>query len=419
MQRLVDRPQEAGAHARAPGARSAPSAPRREAHASHHHPGGARRPLLVYAATRVVVLLTAVVASLVVSHDLGRGPWPHLGGPHLGFLRALARWDGAWYLEVAQHGYRVVHAPPGGHASLAFFPLYPLLVRVVSTVTQAPVLVSGIILATLLGGAATWLVWKLASEFAPRDVAERAAILFAVFPGSFVLSMAYSEALMVAAAAACLLFLGRRRWWLAGLAGAVATATRPNALGVVVACAVAAGFAIARRREWRSLVAVAIAPLGELGFFAYLWVARGTPWAWLDVERKVWVDHVDFGSGLVDRVQLWLQHPSLGMDPGRLNPFVGVLGIVAALVGVWWLLRAWYLRRLPPEVAVFALAELALAITSYDIGLRPRLLLAAFPIAIAAAYALRGRWYQIVAWSSTVVLVVLAWVTFVSLAATP
>ena len=56
-------------------------------------------------------------------------------------------------------------------------------------------------------------------------------VLFAVFPGSFVLSFTYSEATLIVLAAACLLFLLREQWWLAGIAAMLGTATRPNGVG--------------------------------------------------------------------------------------------------------------------------------------------------------------------------------------------
>ena len=95
------------------------------------------------------------------------------------------------------------------------------------------------------------------------EVAARAMMMFAVFPGSFVLSFAYSEAALIALCAACLLLLLLdERWVLAGLVGALATATRPNGVAIVVACAVASFIAIRQRRDWTSLAAPLLSPIG-------------------------------------------------------------------------------------------------------------------------------------------------------------
>ena len=49
-------------------------------------------------------------------------------------------------------------------------------------------------------------------------------ILIALFPGSFVLSMAYSEALMLTIVALCFIALRDKHWLWAGILAAMATA---------------------------------------------------------------------------------------------------------------------------------------------------------------------------------------------------
>src|SRR3954447_4144598 len=76
---------------------------------------------------------TAGVAAILT---LGRSPrWPQfdpsgLTAPFGGFPHTLvgpaARWDTTWYLAIALDGYTQVKRT-------AFFPLYPLLVRIVAT----------------------------------------------------------------------------------------------------------------------------------------------------------------------------------------------------------------------------------------------------------------------------------------------
>src|ERR1039457_739108 len=83
-----------------------------------------RRVLRTYGLSRLLVLAAAFVAT-IATRDPGAGPWPQIPGPHIAVLRTLARWDGAWYLDMAQHGYHQVSVWPGGNASFAFFPLFP------------------------------------------------------------------------------------------------------------------------------------------------------------------------------------------------------------------------------------------------------------------------------------------------------
>src|SRR2546423_6140923 len=76
--------------------------------------------LLVFAIAVSVVAVAGVDAGNEANFDQPALTHPFSGLPD-SLLSPLARWDSAWYLDIAHSGY----AGP----STAFFPLYPLLVR--------------------------------------------------------------------------------------------------------------------------------------------------------------------------------------------------------------------------------------------------------------------------------------------------
>ena len=373
-----------------------------------------RTPLLAYLGSRAVVLAAAAVAA-AVGGDPGRGPWPDLPGGGDGVVRALGRFDGGWYLELALRGYPGVDQLDGRLKSLAFFPLYPLTIRGVHDLTGLSPLAVGVLVSTVLGALAVCLVWALVREVQGEEAATRAAAAFAFFPGAFVLSMAYSEALLVAAAAACLLLLVRQQWVAAGLAAAVATAARPNAAVLIGACAWAAAVAIHRRRDWSALWAVGLAPAGLLGYFAFLWVRTGDPLGWFRSQSEAWRDHVDFGGTTIGRVAALVQDPQVSLDTRALNDLVNSIGLLFVVVSVVLLLR-W---RPPGAVAIYGLGVLAMALASDHVGARPRFLLAAFPLVLALGVHLEGRRYAAVLGSSAAALAVFSFLVFGTRAVTP
>jgi hypothetical protein len=373
-----------------------------------------RAPLLAYLASRAVVLAAAAVAA-VRSGDPGRGPWPALPAGGDGVVRALGRFDGGWYLDLALQGYPGVGDLDGGLKSLAFFPLYPLSIRGVHAVTGLSPLAVGVVLSTLLGAVSVVLVWLLVREVEDEAAATRAAAAFAFFPGAFVLSMAYSEALLVAAAGACLYFLVRHQWVAAGLAAAVATAARPNAVVLVGACAWAAAVAVHRRRDWSSLWAVGLAPTGVLGYFAFLWAHTGDPSAWFRSQSEAWRDHVDIAGTTVGRVTALVQDPHLSLGVRELNDLVNTLGLAFVVVSLVLLWR-W---RPPGAVVVYGLGVLAMALASDHVGARPRFLLAAFPLVLAVGVRLRGRLYTAALGTSAAALAVFSFLVFGTRAVTP
>jgi hypothetical protein len=329
---------------------------------------GARRflrPVGIFAASRVVVVVAMWLGTKLV--------------PPLSMAGAASTWDGGWYLLVAGGGYPDA-VPETGGSALAFFPLYPLLVRAVDTLPLLTPIGAAVVVSGIASLCAAVVIWVLGSELLGTEVADRAVTLFAFFPGSFVLSMVYAEGVMLLLSAGCLLALVRRRWLVAGVLAALATAARPNAVAVIGACGWAALTAIRTRGEWRSLVAPALAPLGIVAFLGYLWARTGEATAWFVAQRVGWEERVR-PLAVVDDLRRAAREPLVD-----LNNTVVVVGAVLAVVGFVLLIRA----RVPGEVVVFAAIVLGLALVSETLGPRPRFLLTAFPVFYGVAAALRG-----------------------------
>ncbi len=330
---------------------------------------GVASVLLAWVASRALV----VGAIAVGNHWRGQGQT---------VIDALHLWDGNWYLSAAGgYDYPLV---PVGPVNIAFFPAYPLAIRFASAVTGLSPLVSGVLVAWVFGAAAVVLIWLLVRRVSGDAVARRAATLFCFFPGSVILSFVYSEPLMLTFAAGCLLALLSRRWVAGGTLAALASFSRPNGVVLALCCAWAAGTAIAARREWRALVAPALAPLGVLLWFAWLGWRTGDPAIWLRVQREGWGERVDFGRrtvGSVVTVVRELPTPSLWLA-------VPVAGLLCAAVCVLLLWR-W---RPPAVLVVYTVGILGLALVSQTLGARPRFVMTAFPLIAALAW-LRGSAY--------------------------
>src|SRR3954464_2493520 len=87
-----------------------------------------RSAVLTVVSTRLLVLVVAVAAVAIFGVHAGNeasfdtpGLTHPFGGLADTLLSPLARWDSAWYLDIA-------HSGDAGPSS-AFFPLYPVLVR--------------------------------------------------------------------------------------------------------------------------------------------------------------------------------------------------------------------------------------------------------------------------------------------------
>src|SRR5579875_4117378 len=210
----------------------------------------ARRPLLIAVVSRLLVLGASSGAVLLLGWGPTRKVLAH-GQLTNGFgrvgnvlLAGSARWDAAWYLLIARAGY----APSLGSATVArsaFFPLYPLLIRLLSFGGGETVrAVAGVTISLAALAVAAVLLFALAraeliatAGFSPRR-AERAAALAVAFlclaPVSFFFSAIYPESLFLALSLAVFWFARQGRFLPASLLAALAAATRPTGAALAV-----------------------------------------------------------------------------------------------------------------------------------------------------------------------------------------
>lgn len=351
------------------------------------------RPLAAFAASRAVVLVAMWIATKLQ--------------PELSLAEAASAWDGGWYLLAAEAGYP--DAVPDGASTIAFFPLYPLLVRLVDGLPGLTPIAAALVVAGASAAAATVVLWLLTRQLWDGDVADRVVVLFAFSPGSFVLSMVYAEGTMLLLAAGCLWALVARRWLVAGVLAALGTASRPNAIALVGACAWASAVAVLHRREWRSLIAPLLAPAGIVAYFGFLWARTGVATAWFDVQRAGWEERV-VPLAVVDDLRQLLDAPFADV-----NNSLAVAGTVLAVAGLVLLLRT----RVPGEVVVYAVIVLGLALVSETLGPRPRFLLTAFPVLFAVALRVRSTGLAIAVGASACTLGALTVLSTATLLATP
>jgi hypothetical protein len=217
----------------------------------------------------------------------------------VGVLELLGeRADATWYTALAQDGYdEQIPVKDGKPApsNLAFFPLYPGLIRLVGGVLPVSLPNAGLLISWLAGLAAAWGIFAVGHRLYGRRVGTLLAVAWAVLPHAVVQSLAYTETLFTALAAWSLYAVLTRRWLTAAGLCVLAGLTRPTALALIAAITVAAALALWRRQDgWRPLAAAAIAPLGWLGYVAWVGQRLGRVDGWFQVQ-EFWNSSFDGG----------------------------------------------------------------------------------------------------------------------------
>ncbi len=126
------------------------------------------------------------------------------------------RKDAGWFVHIAREGYG------GNPGRPAFFPLYPLLVRVACIVTLGKRL-AGLAVSSLRPTRAPWRCSSVLRRRGESVAASRSVVLISVFPTAFVFSAVYSESLFLLLSVAAFFFARRRYWVAACVAGFLAT----------------------------------------------------------------------------------------------------------------------------------------------------------------------------------------------------
>ena len=304
-----------------------------------------------------------------------------------GIIEALTSWDGQWYFSLVRHGYPrsvpplITYAQPEARA--AFFPLFPWLVRAVNVVLPGNDVAAALFVNVLLGAVFVLLVGALARAWTGGQHAKKAMMIAALYPGSFVLSFAYSEALFLALAAASMLAWHKQRYLIAGLLAALATASRPNAVALVAAYMVGSLLLILRDRVWRSLITVFMAPLGFIVAQGYIAWRANEARVWMRVQSEAWGEGASFGGTAVRRVVKFFLHPL--SSPSNV---ITVLALLSLVIGFAALTRT----RLPAYAIVYSTVITFLMLLPETVTARPRFVYSAFPLMIAVVAAWPKRW---------------------------
>jgi hypothetical protein len=287
------------------------------------------------------------------------------------FWDPFTRYDSGWYYQIARNGYQFVVGGPsvgvGKPGKIAYFPLYPLLMRAAGRLfgrSSADVYLGGILVSWTCFVAAMVALFFLARLDLSRRQAERAVLLTAIFPFAFFYGMVYTEALFLLVTVLSFYGFRTRRWILGGVAGALATATRVNGLLMLPVLAWIAwqnAPPSARDRVWAA-IGLLLVPTGIGVYSLYVYQLSGNPLEWAASITR-WGYHPG-GAAWTAPAQLvgqLLTHPYRYLTTERAalyDTLYGATGILflVAVPFIW--------RRLGAAYGLFVLLNLYLPLSS-------------------------------------------------------
>lgn len=286
-----------------------------------------------------------------------------------------ARWDSGWYDSIVRNGYHL--RAPGEMSNVTFFPLFPLLWKLVQIITPFKGFTAALLLTNALTVSGFLLFYRWTMEAWGKAVALKALIALALFPTSFFLISAYSESTLFLATSAALLFSSRRRWVYAAVCAALASAARPTGIFLwpLILWLWYSSYA-GNGRPIRELAPLLLLPpLGLVGFSAFLFFETGDALAWFSGQSAA-------GRGVVMPLKLIGAYILNILNQGTYWPKhlaeMAALAVVAASIPV--------IKKLHPAYALFTVLHLAPSLLSNTLTSIQRFALLITPLFIAIGF---------------------------------
>lgn len=285
--------------------------------------------------------------------------------------QALAVWqrfDTNWYLKIAQRGYSA------DDGSIVYFPLYPMLIRVVGLMVRDDLL-AAIIVANLALIGALVLLYRLSVAVSDEPATRRTIVYLLLFPAGFFLFAAYTESLFLFCTLGAFFFARQNRWFVATLLAVLAALARLQGVLLIVPLA---WLWWQRRNAQKSpftFYVLFLIPLATIIFLSFTNLSLLNSYTG-ELHARFVLPWENFGTAVA-----WVFAGKAGFID--VTNLVITLGFGAMLIVVW--------QKLPREYAMYAglmyLAPLFRLTTTQPLVSMVRYVVVLFPVFIVW-----GRW---------------------------
>jgi hypothetical protein len=293
-------------------------------------------------------------------------------------LAVWGRWDAVHYLDIARRGYY--------GTDMAFFPLYPLLIRIVGSLL-GNYLVAGLIISNAAFLFGLLFFYKLVEHQYNRAVAHRAIFYVSIFPTAIFFSAVYTEALFFALTVASFYYIREHKWLAAGIFGGLAALTRVEGVLLLVPYVIealtpsAAGSwrnpLAGRARTLRVIAGGLLTVLGLAIYMFVLWVLRGDPFYFSHVQAH-WNRHL-----AAPWVSVW--HSLVLMVTSHTPQTTAGQAIELAFTALMIAVLVAGVNRLPRSFTAYMALSILMPLSTSSLMSMPRFALVLFPMFIVMA----------------------------------
>ena len=269
--------------------------------------------------SRLVLLIAMLGIAPFLTAEAGEWGW-----------QVFNAWDGRHFERIATTGYEFVNDGEG--YNVAFFPLFPLLIRGVMAL-GLPFEVAGTLVNNIAFLAAAILLYNWVRDSHGRAAAKWVGAVFLWCPFSLFGTVIYSEGSFFLFTIAALKTFEKEKYAWATFWGALATATRVPGLALIPTFL---WIAWRQRRPLSAYLAALGTGTGLLLYGAYCWLRFGQPLAFYLAQQGWMAEHKLKGTWLWVLMEITIG-PANTESQGLVDPWYPLLFLlICALgIGVW------------------------------------------------------------------------------------
>lgn len=320
---------------------------------------------------------------------------------NLSFFYPYANFDGVHYLAIAKYGYTT---------EAGFFPLYPLLIKIVSSLNIS-YFFSGLFISNIAFIVSLIFFYKLIKLDFPNKIAYQSIIFLLVFPTSFFFASIYSESLFFLLLILCFYFARKKMWLLAAIFGIFLSATR--IVGVLILPALLWEFYTLEKNNWRSniqkIIPLFLVPLGLFSYGLFNFFSWGSLFYFAKAQGMF------SNNRSVNEIILFPQtlfryfKIILSVPPQQYEWWIALLELGISTLVIFLLFKA--RQKVRMSYLIFSVLALLIPISTGTLSGMPRYVIVAFPIYIVLTQ-VKNRWLKIAYSTVSVILLIMLWILF-------
>ncbi|MEK7580989.1 MAG: mannosyltransferase family protein [Patescibacteria group bacterium] len=326
--------------------------------------------IFLFITWRLFIFTVAAIAPKFIPNFGGTFPYYNerlisTGLPY--YIWSFGNFDGVHYLGIARDAYAY-------QFTQAFFPLYPILIKLVSMILFNKYLISALLISNICFLAALLLFYNLTKRIYSKSVALWSCVFLISFPTSFYFGSIYTESLFLLLVVLSFYFFEQNKIILASLIGGIASFSR--LVGIFLAPA------LVKKITIKNLIPILIVPTGLIIYMIYLQYKFHNALYFLTAQSAFGQERATTKIVLLPQViYRWIAQITSSHGP---QLFVSTFELAATLFALLTLIVG--ARKVKREWLIFSSLALITPTLTGSLASMPRYILVAFPIFIILAH---------------------------------